>query len=62
LLKTNHAAVNKLKFATNLICEKNLLTKRINYPDIKGMKTLDHLTFPVNTLSVSKIIWGAGFF
>ena len=39
-----------------LICEKNLLTQKINYPDIKGMKTLDHLTSPVNKLLVPKII------
>jgi hypothetical protein len=31
--------------------EKNLLTKKINYPDIKGMKTLDYLTSTVNKLS-----------
>ena len=39
-----------------LICEKNLLTTKINYPDIKGMKAVDHLTSPVNKLSVPKII------
>ena len=39
-----------------LIREKNLLTKKINYPDIKDMKTLHHLISPVNKLSVTKII------
>ena len=48
LLKSNHVGVNIPKCATclyifliiYLICEKNLLTKKINYPDIKGMKIL----------------------
>jgi hypothetical protein len=39
-----------------LICEKNLLTTKIKYPDIKGMKPVDHLTSPVNKSLVPKII------